>query len=263
MTSGADGLAGIVLAAGLGTRLAPLTSLRPKALCPVDNELLLDGALRRLAALGLVGGGAVAVNAHHHAEAVVSAVAGRATVSVEQPRPLGSAGALGALRGWIAGRDTLVTNADAYLDHGVDALLTGWDRERVRLLVVNDPTRGDFGEWRFAGCSLLPWRDVAPLQPHFSGLYVTCWRPAYDLGRVELVPYRGSFIDCGTPADYLAANLHASGGASVIGAGAVVEGELVRSVVWPGATVRRGERLVEAIRADGLTVRATGPSNPR
>lgn len=261
MTSAGEGLAGIVLAAGLGTRLAPLTSLRPKALCPVANQPLLDHAFQRLAAVGLSGGAEVAANAHHHAAAVVSATAGRATVSVEQPAPLGSAGALAALRGWIAGRSTLVTNADAYLDGPIDALLAGWDRERIRLLVVHDPDRADFGSWRFAGCSLMPSGDIAPLVPRFSGLYETCWRPAFAAGRVELVAYDGTFVDCGTPAAYLAANLHASGGASVIGPGAVVEGDVLRCVVWPGARVRPGEQLVDAIRADGLTVQTGQDGN--
>jgi mannose-1-phosphate guanylyltransferase/MurNAc alpha-1-phosphate uridylyltransferase len=40
----------------------------------------------------------------------------------------------------------------------------------------------------------------------------------------------------------------------VIGAGAVVEGSVVRSVVWAGATVAPGEVLVDAIRAEGRTV---------
>ena len=63
------------------------------------------------------------------------------------------------------------------------------------------------------------------------------------------------FVDCGTPADYLRANLAANGGQSVVGPGAVVDGELVRSVVWAGAHVRAGERLVDAIRAtDEVTV---------
>ncbi len=57
------------------------------------------------------------------------------------------------------------------------------------------------------------------------------------------------FVDCGTPADYLWANLHASGGESVVGRGAVVEGLLTRSVVWDGAFVGRGEHLIETIRA--------------
>ena len=52
---------------------------------------------------------------------------------------------------------------------------------------------------------------------------------------------------------FLAANLAASGGESVVGDGARVEGSLTRSVVWPGAEVRRGEVLVDAIRADART----------
>jgi len=162
----------------------------------------------------------------------------------------------------------VVANVDAYLDGPVDALLSGWDGDRVRLLVVDDTTRGDFGRWRFAGCSLLPWREISPMRPVFSGLYETCWQPAIDAARVELVPFTGSFVDCGTPADYLRANLHASGGDSVIGDGAVIRGEIERCVVWPGAEVRAGERLIESIRAAGLTVdahqtrQARGPAAP-
>jgi hypothetical protein len=41
----------------------------------------------------------------------------------------------------------------------------------------------------------------------------------------------------------------------VIGAGAIIDGELLRSVVWPGGVVRRGEALVDAIRiGDHTTV---------
>jgi hypothetical protein len=56
-------------------------------------------------------------------------------------------------------------------------------------------------------------------------------------------------VDCGRPADYLAANLMASGGASVVGEGAVVEGSVERCVVWPGAYVGPREHLVEVVRA--------------
>ena len=43
--------------------------------------------------------------------------------------------------------------------------------------------------------------------------------------------------------------------------GAVVEGEVVRSVVWAGERVGPGERLVDAVRAAGVTLQpfATGP----
>ena len=60
--------AGVVLAAGAGTRLRPLTDLRPKALCPVGGRPLVDLALDRLAAeVGGLGPQWLAVNAHHHA----------------------------------------------------------------------------------------------------------------------------------------------------------------------------------------------------
>ena len=74
-------------------------------------------------------------------------------------------------------------------------------------------------------------------------------------GRVEVVPAAGPFVPCDYPSDYLRANLLASAGASVIGSGAVVEGRLTRSVVWPGARVDAHEHLVDAIRLDdGATV---------
>jgi hypothetical protein len=88
-----------------------------------------------------------------------------------------------------------------------------------------------------------------------SGLWEVSWRAAAEQGRIEALAVAPgtAFVDCGTPGAYLAANLAASGGESVIGAGAVVDGEVVRSVVWPGGVVHRGERLVDAIRAGDRT----------
>lgn len=242
-------VAAVVLAAGRGNRLRPLTDLRPKPLCPVGDVTLLERNLRQALAVT----GSVAVNACYLAEQVVAAVGGRAHVSVEPgPEGLGTGGALGYLKPWLAGRPVLVLNGDAYRPDGLGALLDGWDGERVRLLVVSDPGNGDFGPWRFAGASLQPWAAVRDLPAEPLGLYEGVWRHVEP----ELVPYDGVFVDCGTVADYLAANMHASGGAPVVGEGAVVEGELVRSVVWPGGIVRRGERLVDAVRVGAdLTVR--------
>ncbi|MDQ6875240.1 MAG: sugar phosphate nucleotidyltransferase [Actinomycetota bacterium] len=244
--------AGIVLAAGAGTRLRPLTTLRPKALCPVGNVPLVDLALGRVAAAGVTD---VAVNAHHLADQLEAHLTGRVHLSVERPAALGTAGAVGALREWLDGRPALVCNSDAYLDGGLTGLMHGWDGERPRVLVVRDPGAADFGPWRFAGASLLPWTFAERLAPSPAGLYEAVWRDAEAHGQLELIEYPAVFIDCGTPPDYLAANLHAAGGASVIAPDAVVEGELDRCVIWPRAVVRRGERLVQCVRADGgLTV---------
>ena len=250
--------AGIVLAAGAGSRLRPLTLLRPKALCPVANIPLVDWALARLTGAGVAD---IAVNAHHLAAQLVAHLDERVHLSVEEPVALGTAGAIGALRDWLNGRDAVICNADAYLDRGLPGLLDGWTGQRPRVLVTRDPANADFGPWRFAGASLLPWAYAARLPVAPGGLYESVWRDAAARGELELVEHPGTFIDCGTPRDYLAANLHASGGASVIGPGAVVDGEVIRSVVWPQAVVARGERLVEAIRADrGVTVDCSGHS---
>lgn len=272
----------VVLAAGEGTRLRPLTERLPKALCPVGNVPLLDRALDRLAGLGLTGPARVAVNACYLGDQVVAHVGSRAHLSVEPGEPLGTAGGLGNLRDWIAGRGVLVGNADAYLadPHAppgpdIAALLHGWDGHAVRLLgqPADDPAApGTFSGHRFVGFSLLPWRLVRDLPPTFGDLVRAVWRPAEAAGALEVVPYRGTFYDTGTPADYLAANLHAAGGGSlvdptatvtgrlhraVVGAGAVVRGEVTRTVVWPGATVGADERLTDAVRAGAdLTVPA-------
>ncbi|MBG6064002.1 nucleotidyltransferase family protein [Micromonospora ureilytica] len=283
MTGGASApaeLCAVVLAAGEGTRLRPLTERVPKALCPVGNVPLLDRALARLAGLGLTGPNRVAVNACYLGDQVVAHVGDRAHLSVEPGDPLGTAGGVANLRDWIDGRPVLVGNADAYLADpaappgpDVAALLDGWDGRSVRLLgqPAADPAApGTFAGHCFTGFSLLPWRLVRDLPVAFSDLVRAVWRPAEAAGALTVVPYPGTFFDTGTPADYLAANLHAaSGGAlveesatvtgrcveSVVGAGARVHGDVFRTVVWPGATVRAGERLRNVIRAgNDLTV---------
>jgi MurNAc alpha-1-phosphate uridylyltransferase len=249
-----SGPVGIALAAGAGTRLRPLTELRPKALCPVGNVALLDRALEHLRSRTE----AIAVNCHHLADQIIAHVGAAAHLSVERPRALGTAGALGQLRAWIDGRDVLLINADAYLtaagDGGaLDRLIDGWDRRRCRLLVTPIAAPGDFDDRgdpvRYVGACLLPGHAVSMLDATPSGLYEVLWRRELAAGRLDLVRHDGTAIDCGTPSDYLRANLHASGGDSVIGAGAIVEGRVERCVVWPGARVMPGEHLVECIRA--------------
>ena len=245
-----DEVVGLVLAAGAGTRLRPLTLERPKALCPVGGVALLDLALDRLAPLV----GALAVNVHHGRAAMEEHLAARpgVHVSIEEPVALGTAGAVGRLRPWIAGRAVAVVNADAWCPDPLDPLLAGWDGTRVRLLLVGADALSP--RVAVAGC-VLPWEAAAELSDEPNGLYEVCWKPWADRGAVEVVRHDGPFVDCGTPADYLAANLAASGGASVIGAGAVVDGTVERSVVWPEAVVEAGEVLHEAIRTtEGRTV---------
>ena len=197
-------IAGLVLAAGRGERLRPLTDTTPKPLVEIGGRTLLDTALDRIAQVMPVQPRDVAVNAHWLSEQIGRAVGGRALVSVEQPEALGTAGAVGQLRDWLAGRDVLITNADAWYDGDVEVggFVTDWDGERPRLLVVEDPQRADFEDcWRFAGISLLPGAIAQTLEPVPSGLYEEVWSKT----SIELVPTDVTFIDCGTAADLDAA----------------------------------------------------------
>jgi mannose-1-phosphate guanylyltransferase/MurNAc alpha-1-phosphate uridylyltransferase len=269
----------IVLAAGEGVRLRPLTELLPKALCPIGNVALLDRALARVAGVGLAGPDDVAVNAAYLADQVVAHVGGRAQLSVESGAPLGTSGGVGNLRGWIDGRGALIGNADAYLadprrEPGKDiaALLDGWTGDTVRMLTrpLDAGVEGGFGGQKFAGFSLVPWRYLRDLDPTQGNLVTTVWRPAERNGQLELVTYDGLYLDTGTAADYLTANLHAANhktladpaatitghaADSVIGPNATVHGNITRCVIWPGATVAANETLQNAIRAaSNLTV---------
>jgi MurNAc alpha-1-phosphate uridylyltransferase len=249
LAAGATDVCAVVLAAGEGARLRPLTRVLPKPLCPVDGVPLIDHALERARSAT----SAIAVNVHHAREAIEAHLDGRVHVSVEEPQALGTAGALGRLRPWIDGRPTLVLNGDTWCPGSLGGFVAGAARTRVRLALAGPEER--LGPMSRIVAALMPWPEVARLAPAPSGLYEASWRALADSGEIDIVRWDGPCLDCGTPARYLAANLAASGGTSVIGAGARVDGEVVRSVVWPGARVRRGERLVDAVRAgDDVTV---------
>jgi N-acetyl-alpha-D-muramate 1-phosphate uridylyltransferase len=271
-------LCAVVFAAGEGARLRPLTATLPKPLCPVGNVPLLDRALSRLAHHELSGPEAVAVNACYLADQVANHVGDRAHLSREPgPAALGTAGALAYLKDWISGRPVLAGNSDAYLvprqpgARDLTPLLDGWDGATVRVLAVPAGSRpAEFGDLRFAGFSLLPSEFVSGLPVQKAELVDTIWRPAERAGRLEVIEYDGSYLDTGTPADFLAANLDTIGDGSliaadaevtgevsrsVVGGGATVAGSVTRSVVFPGGRVAADEDLVDAIRlGDDVTL---------
>jgi mannose-1-phosphate guanylyltransferase/MurNAc alpha-1-phosphate uridylyltransferase len=231
----------------------------------VGNRALVDLALDRLEHVTPN----MAVNAHHFADEVLRHIdqewADAVTVSTESGEALGTAGALARLRSWIDGRGTIVVNADSWSPTSLAPLVDGWDGRSIRVMVNGD---GGFGPRARIVASTLPWSVTKDLVEQPTGLYEVVWRDAFARAELEVVPHGGPFIDCGTPLDYLEANLAAAvihGSAivgpraviedgvdisgSVIGAGARIDADVVDSVVWPNQSVARGERLIRSIRA--------------
>ena len=244
-------LSAMLLAAGYGTRLAPLTDLVPKPLCPVGNNPMIDLALRH--ASGQTD--RTAVNVHGFRDQFERWCPSGVELSVEKEL-LGTAGGVANVASWVGDDDLLVINSDALLLGDIGPFVAGWDRKTIRLLVTPDPRRPDFeGLWRFAGASLMPSRTVNDLTKGFSDLYRSAWLPAQQAGLLELVPFAGSHIDCGTLADYLFANLTVVGQRAVVAPDAVIRGEVIDSVVWSGCEVGPDERLIRSVRArNDLTV---------
>lgn len=247
MNSAAADVVGVVLAAGRGSRMRPITDRVPKPLLTINNERLLDLALERVGAVT----SEVAVNAHHLAQQIADvATTFRPSVHVsfEREKLLGTAGALRQLREWIDGRPVLVNNSDLWLSDPITHFLDGWDGERPRLLVQDMGRPADFGSLRYMGVSTVPARIAAALEYSPDGLYSAVWKQAHARGELEFVELTGRSFDCGTPAEFLTANLCASGAASVIAPDAEVLGTVDRCVVLSGARVDPGEHLVCAIR---------------
>ncbi|HEV7648326.1 MAG TPA: nucleotidyltransferase family protein [Actinophytocola sp.] len=114
-----------LLAAGLGTRLRPLTDRTPKCMLPIGGTPMLDIWLDALAAAGA---DEVLVNLHHLPDVVRAHVAARSGAPkvrlAEEPTLLGSAGTLLANRDFVAGEEMfLVAYADNLTDFDLRELV--------------------------------------------------------------------------------------------------------------------------------------------
>ena len=180
----------IVFAAGLGTRLRPLTDDRPKALVEVGGRPLLDHVMRRLAEAGC---DEVVVNVHHFAGKVIDYLSTHSShgmtvhVSDESDLLLDTGGGIARARQWLDGDEPFIAhNADILttldLRAMVDAhrasratatlLVKQRDTRRYLLLDNNDRLRGwthlDTGEVRPEGIAVdAQWRRRA-----FGGVHV-------------------------------------------------------------------------------------------
>lgn len=216
-----------LLAAGLGTRLRPLTNSTPKCLLPIRGVPLLEIWLRLCHRHGI---DEVLINTHMHGDSVRSYLAahrnGVRTRVIDEPVLLGSAGTILANREWVAGEASfwilyadVLTNASLgqmmkfHHKHGRVATLGGYevpDPQRCGIMEVNaqglverfvEKPRSPRGRMAFSGL-LLANADVFDAMPKggFADL-------GFDVlprlaGRMFAYPISDYLLDIGTIENY-------------------------------------------------------------
>ena len=130
----------MVLAAGLGLRMRPLTLDRPKALVEVGGRALIDHVLDRLSEAGVE---RAVVNVHAFADQMEAHLAARTSpqivISDERAGLLDSAGGIKRARGLLGDDPIVVANIDSiWIEQGVPALAAlaqDWDEARMGAMV--------------------------------------------------------------------------------------------------------------------------------
>ena len=215
-----------LLAAGLGTRLRPLTDTTPKCMLTIGGRPLLDIWLEAFHRAGV---DEVLVNLHHLPDVIRAHLAvrpGPATVrTFFEPELLGSAGTLAAHREWVKGEDFfLACNADNLTDFDLRSLIATHRRHSglATLTVFHSPNPSAGGVVDIDASGTVTGFTEKPAQPVSdltnAGMYA--FDPGvldeigcpprdigYDLlprlvGRARAVVVEGYFRDIGTPEAY-------------------------------------------------------------
>jgi NDP-sugar pyrophosphorylase family protein len=281
----------LILAAGLGTRLRPLTRLRAKAAVPVNGDPLIRRIIRWLASAGAAD---LVINLHHCPASVSALVGDGGDLGVRvryswEPRVLGSAGgprrALPLLLDHApSGEPFLIVNGDTLTDvdvaslvdahRALDAAVTmavvpnpaperygGVIVENGRVRGFSRPGRGD-GTFHFIGVQVACGRVFAHLpdgEPAESvmGVYPDLIRTSPDAIAGHVVD--AAFHDIGTPDVYLRTSLELAareGDRLVSSASVHPTADVRRSAVWDRVVVGPDVRLEECIVCDGVEIPA-------
>lgn len=177
----------MVLAAGLGTRMRPLTDDMPKALVPVAGKTLIDHVLDRLRDAGVE---RAVVNVHHFADQVEAHLAGRRDMEIlisdERAALLDSGGGIKHAAGKL-GRDPIfVANIDSLWTEGerpaLETLKAAWHPEAMDILLLLVPRgqgigfEGPQGFFRDAAGRLTHSTAAEPPTP-FANMGVAILKP--------------------------------------------------------------------------------------
>jgi mannose-1-phosphate guanylyltransferase len=280
----------LVLTAGLGTRLRPLTLVRAKSAIPVAGVPL----IRRIVAWLVKSGITQIVLNLHHLPASITAVVGdgsdlgaRVRYSWEQPEVLGSAGGPRLAALLMAPGPFFIVNGDTLTDLDLStlarahaaaealvtmALVPNTEPDRyggvqldeggrvTRFVARGDAARGSF---HFIGAQIASPEAFADMTPgtvarSVGGVYdrLVTRRPGSIRGFVS----GASFWDIGTVADYWRTSSAFAGDDATSGCGrdahVAPDAVVVRSILWDGVHVGRAVKLEECIVTDGVHVPA-------
>jgi N-acetyl-alpha-D-muramate 1-phosphate uridylyltransferase len=218
----------MVLAAGLGTRMRPLTDTRPKPLIEVAGKALIDHMLDRLAVEGVR---RAVVNVHYRAEQLEAHLAARAdleiVISDERALLMETGGGLVQARGHLGEAPIFVTNTDQILadpsGDGLRQLRAAWNDLAMDALLLLAPREhamgfdgmGDFfraadgrlgrrggansASYCFTGVQILHPRclDGWPCEPFSTN---RIWDQAAQRARLFGVVMDGTWMHVGDPA---------------------------------------------------------------
>ena len=217
----------MVLAAGLGTRMRPLTNDRPKPLVEVAGKALIDHALDRLAEAGVA---RAVVNVHHFGDAVEAHVNRRAapavTISDERALLLETGGGMVRAQAMLPDPFFCLNSDNLWLDGPMNAfrdLSDAWDPERMDalLLLVPHSQANNFrgkGDFHMDGRGRLKRRRSGRIAPFiFTGVQLVAkrllreapegpfstnvlWTRAIEEGRLYGIAFTGQWFEVGTPA---------------------------------------------------------------
>ena len=206
----------MLLAAGRGERLRPLTDSIPKALVPAAGKALIVRHLERLVAAGFRD---AVINVSHLGEKIVEALGdgrrlGIALAYSREPQPLETAGGIAKALPLLGEAPFLLVNADVYCEVDFAALRVRGLAGRLAhlVLVPNPPHRadGDFAladgnvsnagaaRYTYSGVALVSPRLVEDVRAGDKAPLAPLLRAAADRGALSGELYRGRWQDVGT-----------------------------------------------------------------
>jgi MurNAc alpha-1-phosphate uridylyltransferase len=206
----------MVLAAGRGERLRPLTDSVPKALVEAGGKPLLAWQLERLAAAGCR---EAVINVSHLGERIVERIGdgtryGLRVAYSREPEPLETAGGIAQALPLLGSDSFVLVNADVYCDFDYSRLLgRPLDGRLAHLVLVPNPAHrqaGDFSlrdgrvgsdpapRYTYAGIAVMSPRLVATVRPGEKAALAPLLYQAAALGSLSGELFEGAWHDVGT-----------------------------------------------------------------